>query len=179
MLLQELKTRIHRQIPRKEQIKPMVFAYSANVLSKGPEYLAQAILFGTTYEAIKHHPDLVSLGIAAYAICALPQLVVNSQTLYELGWNAGYKSTTAFKALDIIFPKYKRASSIVAETADQIGNVYGFNVTGFIAYQASSALGDPVIYLSQRFASILTTGMFGMAINIRLLREARSKKSVS
>ncbi len=170
-----VEDRVKQEIPTKEELLPMVIALGVSALGKLPQYALQGAITVVTYELIKQYPQLIPIGITAYALFELLALSVGAETLRKWGFNSGIKSTSFFKGINMISPKHRRLNAYTAESLNVVSNIIGINPVGMLANLSAIIVGDPVVVLAHRITASSISGPINLVIDAGLLVKSHKK----
>ena len=148
--------RLRRALPDRQNRVPFVASYAVALLNKVPQMAINTA--GTVFivERIKENPDLIPLGIAAYAIlngaaCAFDGFILNRD-----GVSGSAKANTVNLGLSVVLPNRRSLNAVLSEAA-----VYAMNIIGVspdLSAPATSVMsfltGDPTYVVAQRLSAL-------------------------
>ncbi|MBI4225878.1 hypothetical protein HY612_02085 [Candidatus Roizmanbacteria bacterium] len=173
-----MRERIKVAIPKRGEWTPFLGSFGVALLGKLP--LSAANSAGTVLisEKMKENPELVPLGIAAYALFSLASAGLDYYVLRRDKVGGSAKANTLYRGLTFAFPQRHEFNAIAAEIGTVLMNVVGINPdpTAPISSIVSILTGDPTIALAQRVSDITISLVAQLPYNIYLFSKNRVKK---
>lgn len=172
-----MRERIKMAAPSKKELLPFLGSFGVALLSKIP--LTAANTAGTLIvgEKLKDNPDLIALGIVAYALFNAASAYLDYLVLKRDRVSGSAKANTLYRGLTFVFPHSHKFNSVMAEIGTAAMNAIGINPdpTAPVSSIVSIMTGDPTIVIGQRVSDMAINLFSQVPYNIYLYARGNSR----
>lgn len=173
-----MRERIKAAWPKREEWAPFLGSFGIALLGKVPLAAANTAGIVLLSEKMKEYPDLIPLGIAAYALFSLASAGLDYLVLSRDRVGGSAKANTLYRGLTFALPHQHEFNVIVAELGTVVMNAIGINpdLTAPTSSIVSYLTGDPTIVVAQRVSDMTISLVTQVPYNIYLYSRKRLRR---
>jgi len=171
----KLKERIKAAWPKKEEMLPFLGSFGIALLSKAPLVATNTAGMLLISDQMREYPQLIPLGITAYAIFNLASSSLDYAVLKRDRVSASAKANTLYRVMTFLFPENHRFNAVTSEIGTIAMNIIGINpdLTAPASTVLSLVTGDPIYAVSQRISDMAVSLATLVPYNIYLYNKKR------